>query len=129
MAALTSAGLPTDRFVFEGFPPKRPGKRRRRLKELQTESRTLVFYESPRRVGALLAEMQAVWGDRRIALTRELTKKFEEIVRGRLSEVQAHLVAHPPLGEVTLVVEGTTSPEPSPASHGQGDRPDFDQDA
>jgi 16S rRNA (cytidine1402-2'-O)-methyltransferase len=128
MAALTSAGLPTDRFVFEGFPPKRPGKRRRRLKELQTESRTLVFYESPRRVGALLAEMQAVWGDRRIALTRELTKKFEEIVRGRLSEVQAHLVAHPPLGEVTLVVEGATSPEPSPASHGQGDRPDFDQD-
>jgi 16S rRNA (cytidine1402-2'-O)-methyltransferase len=74
IAALTSAGLPTDRFVFEGFPPKRPGKRRRRLEELQRESRTLVFYESPRRVGALLMDMQAIWGDRRVVLTRDMHK-------------------------------------------------------
>jgi 16S rRNA (cytidine1402-2'-O)-methyltransferase len=127
IAALMSAGLPTDRFVFEGFLPKRPGKRRRRLEELQREARTLVFYESPRRVGALLAEIQAIWGDRRVVLTRELTKKFEQITRGRLSQVQTQVADRPPLGEVTLVVEGAMSPAPPPASHDQGDPLDRDR--
>jgi 16S rRNA (cytidine1402-2'-O)-methyltransferase len=127
IAALMSAGLPTDRFVFEGFLHKRPGKRRRRLEELQRESRTLVFYESPRRVGALLVEMRTIWGDRRVVLTRELTKKFEEIMRGRLSEVQARLAERPPLGEMTLVVEGATSLVPPSAPHDQGDPSDRDQ--
>jgi 16S rRNA (cytidine1402-2'-O)-methyltransferase len=127
ITALMIAGLPTARFAFEGFLPKKPGKRRRRLEDLQTEARTMIFYESPRRVCALLADMQAVWGDRRVVLTRELTKKFEEAVRGRLSEVRAHLVERPPLGEVTLVVEGVTAPGPSSALHDQADPPDLDQ--
>jgi 16S rRNA (cytidine1402-2'-O)-methyltransferase len=129
VAALMGAGLPTDRFAFEGFLPKRPGKRRRRLEELRAEARTMVFYESPRRVGALLADMQAVWGDRRVALARELTKKFEEILRGRLSEVQALVAERPPLGEVTLVVEGATAATPPAAWQGRGDPPDRDRDA
>jgi 16S rRNA (cytidine1402-2'-O)-methyltransferase len=127
VAALMSAGLPTDRFVFEGFLPKRPGKRRRRLEELETESRTVVFYESPRRLHALLVDMQAAWGDRRVVLTRELTKKFEEILRGRLSEVLPQVAERPLRGEVTLVVEGATSPAPPPASHDQDDPPDRDR--
>lgn len=124
VAALTVSGLPPDRFVFEGFPPKKPGKRRRRLEELQDEPRTLVFYESPRRVGELLQEMQALWGNRRIAVARELTKKFEEILRGTITEVQAQLVERPPLGEVTLVVEGAASPARLRAGYDQVDPPD-----
>lgn len=127
IAALTIAGLPIDRFAFEGFLPKRPGKRRRRLEELRSESRTMIFYESPRRICALLADMLAVWGDRRIVLARELTKKFEEILRGRLSEVQALLAERPPLGEVTLVVEGATAAAPPSASCDQAGPPDLDR--
>jgi 16S rRNA (cytidine1402-2'-O)-methyltransferase len=110
VAALTVSGLPPDRFVFEGFLPKKPGRRHRRLEALQDEPRTLVFYESPRRVGELLQAMQTLWGNRRIAVARELTKKFEEILRGTITEVQAQLAERPPLGEVTLVVEGAASP-------------------
>jgi len=114
IAALVVSGLPVDAFVFEGFLPKRPGKRRRRLEALKHEERTLIFYESPRRVCALLAEMLAAWGDRRVAVARELTKKFEEVLRGTLTQVQAHLAEHPPLGEVTLVVEGATRAAEAP---------------
>jgi 16S rRNA (cytidine1402-2'-O)-methyltransferase len=124
VAALTVSGLPPDRFVFEGFLPKKPGKRRRRLAELQDEPRTLVFYESPRRVGELLQEMQALWGNRRIAVARELTKKFEEILRGTLTEVQAQLAERPPVGEVTLVVAGAASPARPRAGYDQVDPPD-----
>jgi 16S rRNA (cytidine1402-2'-O)-methyltransferase len=109
IAALSIAGLPTDRFVFEGFLPKKPGKRRNRLERLRAESRTLVFYESPRRVIDALGDMQALWGDRRVVIARELTKKFEEVIRGRLTEVRARLQEHPPQGEVTVVVEGVVS--------------------
>jgi 16S rRNA (cytidine1402-2'-O)-methyltransferase len=122
IAALMVAGLPTDRFVFEGFLPKRPGKRRRRLVELQAEPRTLVFYESPRRIGGLLAELQRLWGDRQVVVARELTKKFEEILRGRLSDVQARLATRPPLGEVTLIVEGAAAAAPPAERRDQGDR-------
>jgi 16S rRNA (cytidine1402-2'-O)-methyltransferase len=122
VAALIVAGLPTDRFRFEGFLPKKPGKRRRRLKALGQETCTLIFYESPRRLHDLLGEMQALWGDRRVVVVRELTKKFEEIMRGRLSEVQARLEEHPPLGEVTLVVEGAIS-EALPAAFRELDDP------
>jgi 16S rRNA (cytidine1402-2'-O)-methyltransferase len=113
--ALMVAGLPIDRFAFEGFLPKKAGKRRKRLAELEEDPRTLVFYESPRRLQALLDELLAVWGDRRIAVTRELTKKFETILRGRITEVRAHLGGRPPLGEVTLVVEGATAAARPPA--------------
>jgi 16S rRNA (cytidine1402-2'-O)-methyltransferase len=107
--ALMAAGLPTDRFAFEGFLPRKAGKRRTRLQELRDDPRTLVFYESPRRLGTLLDEMQGLWGDRRVVVARELTKKFETILRGLITEVQARLGARPPLGEVTLIVEGAVS--------------------
>jgi 16S rRNA (cytidine1402-2'-O)-methyltransferase len=116
VAALSVAGLPTDRFVFEGFLPKKPGKRRRRLEAIGEESRTLIFYESPRRVHDLLHEMQALWGDRRVVVARELTKKFEQILRGRITEVQAQLAERPPQGEVTLIVEGAGSEARPPGS-------------
>ena len=79
VTVLSVAGLPTDRFVFEGFLPKKPGKRRRRLEALGAEPRTLIFYESPRRVYEILAEMLTLWGNRRVVVARELTKKFETI--------------------------------------------------
>ena len=125
VTVLSVAGLPTDRFVFEGFLPKKPGKRRRRLEALGEEPRTLIFYESPRRVHDLLSEMQALWGDRRVVVARELTKKFEAILRGRITEVQVQLEEHPPQGEVTLVVEGATAEGRPPASHDPGDLPDL----
>jgi 16S rRNA (cytidine1402-2'-O)-methyltransferase len=124
VAALIVAGLPTDRFIFEGFLPKKPGKRRRRLEALAHEPRTLIFYESPRRLHDLLGEMQATWGDRRVVVVRELTKKFEEIIRGRITEVLAQLEERPPLGEVTLVVEGVASEAQPPTSHEADDPTD-----
>jgi 16S rRNA (cytidine1402-2'-O)-methyltransferase len=125
VTALSVAGLPTDRFVFEGFLPKKPGKRRRRLEALREESRTLIFYESPRRVHNLLGEMQTLWGNRRVIVARELTKKFEAILRGWITEVQAQLEEHPPQGEVTLVVEGAASEARLSASHDPGDPTDL----
>jgi 16S rRNA (cytidine1402-2'-O)-methyltransferase len=125
VAALIVAGLPTDRFVFEGFLPKKPGKRRRRLEALVGEPRTSVFYESPRRVYDLLGEMQALWGDRRVVVVRELTKKFEEILRGRITEVQAQLEERPLLGEVTLVVEGAAAEAHRSASRDLADPTDL----
>jgi 16S rRNA (cytidine1402-2'-O)-methyltransferase len=125
VTALSVAGLPTDRFVFEGFLPKKPGKRRRRLEALSRESRTLIFYESPRRVHALLGEMQALWGNCRVVVARELTKKFEAILRGRITEVQAQLEERPPQGEVTLVVEGAAAEARPSASHDPGDPTDL----
>jgi 16S rRNA (cytidine1402-2'-O)-methyltransferase len=121
IAALMAAGLPTDRFAFEGFLPKKPGKRRRRLQKLQDEPHTTVFYESPRRLQDLLREIQTWWGDRRVVVARELTKKFEELMRGRISEVQTQLQARPPLGEVTVVVEGATSATRPQVSYVQAD--------
>jgi 16S rRNA (cytidine1402-2'-O)-methyltransferase len=117
ITALSVAGLPTDRFLFEGFLPKKPGKRRRRLEALVDEARTLIFYESPRRVHDLLGEMRALWGERRVVVARELTKKFEEVLRGRIIEVQAQLGERPPQGEVTLVVEGAASEARPTGSH------------
>jgi 16S rRNA (cytidine1402-2'-O)-methyltransferase len=107
--ALIISGLPSDRFVFEGFPPRRAGERARRFAELAAEGRTLVFFESPRRLAGTLAELAAAFGPaRRAAICRELTKTHEEVLRGSLAELadaaQAGL-----LGEVTLVVEGAPS--------------------
>jgi 16S rRNA (cytidine1402-2'-O)-methyltransferase len=124
IAALVVAGLPTDRFIFEGFLPKKPGKRRKRLEVLRDERRTLIFYESPRRVYAVLGEMQALWGDRHVVVARELTKKFEETLRGRITEVRVQLEERPPQGEVTLVVEGAVSEARPPASRDPDDPTD-----
>ncbi len=104
--ALVVSGLPSDRFAFEGFPPRRAGDRGRRFAGLATESRTLVFFESPRRVAATLAELAAAFGaDRPAAVCRELTKTHEEVLRGTLGELAGQL-SDGVLGEITLVVAG-----------------------
>jgi 16S rRNA (cytidine1402-2'-O)-methyltransferase len=105
-AALAVSGLPTDRFCFEGFPPRKDGERLRRFAELAAERRTLVFFESPRRTGDTLAELAGAFGgDRRAVVCRELTKTHEEVRRGTLSELAAW-AGRELLGEITLVVEG-----------------------
>jgi len=105
-AALVVSGLPSDRFAFEGFPPRRAGERARRFAELAAEPRTLVFFESPRRVASTVAELAAAFGqDRAAAVCRELTKTHEEVLRGSLAELAGQL-ADGVLGEITLVVGG-----------------------
>ncbi|PID40200.1 MAG: 16S rRNA (cytidine(1402)-2'-O)-methyltransferase [Proteobacteria bacterium] len=108
ITALCASGLPTDTFVFLGFAPKKSGKRKELLASLTDESRTLVFYESPRRMAALLDEIQATMGDRQAVLARELTKLHEEFLRGRLSEVRETIGGRSELkGECTLLVAGS----------------------
>ncbi len=106
LAALAVAGLPTDRFLFAGFPPPRAAARRRTLGELAAVPGTLVFYESPRRLAASLADMAATLGaDRPAAVCRELTKRFEETRRGTLGALAAEYAAAPePRGEVVVLV-------------------------
>jgi len=106
LAALTIAGLPTDRFFFEGFLPHKQAARRARLLRLAGIPATLVIFESPQRLAASLADAAAVLGERRAAVARELTKLFEEVRRGKLSEL-AHAFAREaaPKGEIVLVIE------------------------
>ncbi|MEV4677519.1 16S rRNA (cytidine(1402)-2'-O)-methyltransferase [Actinomadura sp. NPDC049382] len=109
--ALAVSGLPTDRFCFEGFPPRKPGERARRFGALADEPRTMVFFESPRRLADTLGAMAESFGaDRPAAVCRELTKTYEEVRRGTLGEL-AGWAADGVLGEITLVVGG--APEPS----------------
>jgi 16S rRNA (cytidine1402-2'-O)-methyltransferase len=105
-AALVVSGLPVDRFVFEGFLPRRAGERRERLRALARDVRTTVIFESPIRVATLLRDLLVELGDRRIAVARELTKLHEEVLRGRTSEVLARLADLEPKGEIVVVVEG-----------------------
>lgn len=110
--ALAVSGLPVDRFTFEGFVPRRAGERDRRLAELAGERRTMVFFEAPHRVAALLASMTEVFGRERAAvLCRELTKVHEEVRRGSLAELAAS-TGDGVLGEVTLVVAGAPDRAP-----------------
>ena len=114
LAALVASGLPAERFTFVGFLPRRAGERTRQLAELAPRPETLVLFESPRRVGALLVELAAAFGERRACVARELTKLHEEVVRGKLGELAARF-ADGARGEVTVVVEGAavaTGPEP-----------------
>lgn len=106
IAALVVSGLPTDRFTFEGFPPRKAGARAERLGELAEDPRTLVLFESPRRTRTLLRDILVHLGNRRIALARELTKRHEEVIRGRVSEVLASIADRELKGEVVLVVGG-----------------------
>ena len=107
-AALSISGLPTDAFVFTGFLARKKEKRAGQLARLEAEDKTLVFFESPRRVGAFLDEIGLVMGDRPAVLAREMTKLHEEFIRGSLSEIQARLAGRPAVkGECTLLVEGT----------------------
>lgn len=107
-AALSVAGLPTDRFYFEGFLPAKSGQRNHRLKALRTIETTLIFFESPRRLSASLAAMCAELGDREAAICRELTKSHETIRRDRLSALSAFVESDPnqQRGEVVVLVEG-----------------------
>lgn len=105
IAAVAVSGLPTDRFAFEGFLPRRQGEQRRRLDELVVDERTLVFFEAPGRVIQTLSAIRSALGDRRMALVRELTKVHEEVRRGTVSEILESLTESPK-GEVVLVIEG-----------------------
>ena len=105
--ALAVSGLPTDRFCFEGFPPRRAGERQRRFAELAEDRRTQVYFESGRRLAATLTELAASHGeDRQAAVCRELTKTHEEIVRGTLADLAGWAGSGPVRGEITLVVAG-----------------------
>lgn len=108
IAALVVSGLPTDRFAFEGFLPRKAGERRARLAGLANDGRTLVLFESPRRVARLLAEARDALGDRRAAVVRELTKAHQEVLRGSLSELAERLRDREVRGEVVVVIEGAT---------------------
>ena len=104
--AVVQSGFPCDRFCFEGFLPQKKG-RMKRLVELSSETRTIIFYESPYRVVKCLEQLAETFGaERRVAVVREITKKFEETVRGTISEAIAHFKAHEPKGEFVIVVEG-----------------------
>ena len=108
LCALVGSGLPPARFAFEGFLPRTKGPRRAKLAALaRVETRTLIFYESPQRIAETLKEMADAFGPNRpAAVGRELTKKFEEFVRGPLSEVAAHFAAHAARGEITVIIQG-----------------------
>jgi 16S rRNA (cytidine1402-2'-O)-methyltransferase len=104
--ALAVSGLPTEKFVFEGFLPQKKG-RQTRLKILAEEPRTMVIYESPHRLVKALTQFSEYFGeDRKACVCRELSKMFEEIKRGTVAELQEYYTAHPPKGEIVIVVEG-----------------------
>ena len=107
ISALIVSGFPTERFVFEGFLPQKKG-RKTKFELLRTETRTIILYESPHRVLKTLTEIATYFGDRQVVVARELTKKFEEIVRGAVSSVIRELSGKSTRGEYVLVIEGAT---------------------
>ena len=111
VAALSISGMACGRFTFEGFLPVPKKERRAHLEEVKTEKRTMVFYEAPHKLQRTLADMLECWGDRKIALCREITKLHEECFRTTLSEAISHYEEHPPRGEFVLVIEGCTEVE------------------
>ncbi|SDQ66580.1 16S rRNA (cytidine(1402)-2'-O)-methyltransferase [Quadrisphaera sp. DSM 44207] len=116
LAALAVSGLPTDRFCFEGFPPRRAGERAKALAALAGERRTMVFFEAPHRLPETLTAMaEAFGGDRPAAVCRELTKTHEEVRRGGLAELAAWTAGLARIGEVTLVVAGAVPVAADPA--------------
>ena len=109
--ALVQSGFPCDRFCFEGFLPQKKG-RMKRLEELRDEQRSIIFYESPHRVQKCLEQMGEIFGtERRVSVSRELTKKFEQTVRGTIAEVAEHFAQNEPKGEFVIVVAGAPKPE------------------
>lgn len=113
ITALSGAGLPTNRFIFDGFLPAKSQQRKEYLESLQSESRTLVFYESPHRLRDTLADLETVLGsDRPIVIARELTKLYEEFWRGTIGDAIADYQQREPQGEYTLLVAGTSSSQP-----------------
>jgi 16S rRNA (cytidine1402-2'-O)-methyltransferase len=110
IAAISVSGLDDPRFVFEGFLPRRPAKRRKRLRELASEVRPLVLFEAPHRLLGCLSDMKAVLGDRKCVVAREITKLHEDIARGRISVLIDRFSGSPPRGEFVLVCEGSYEP-------------------
>ena len=109
--ALVQSGFPCDRFCFEGFHPQKKG-RTKRLQELAEEQRSIIFYESPFRVVKCLEQLAEVFGEeRKVSVSRELTKKFEQTVRGTIAAVLEHFREHEPKGEFVIVVAGCPKPE------------------
>ncbi len=107
--AVALSGLPTDRFTFEGFPPRTAGARLATFEKLRHEERTMVFFEAPHRLGDSLSDAQSVFGnDRRGAICREMTKRYEETIRGDLAQLSRWADTNEVLGEITLVIEGAT---------------------
>jgi len=106
ITALVVSGLPADKFVFEGFLPRKIKERKRYFKNIENEERTVIFYETPHRLKRALKDMLEVWGDRKIVIARELTKKYEEIIRGNLSQILTEIYEKEIKGEITLVVQG-----------------------
>jgi 16S rRNA (cytidine1402-2'-O)-methyltransferase len=112
LTALVVSGLPTGRFSFEGFLPRKGKARTERLTELATERRTMVVFEAPHRVRETVSDLaQALGPPRRVAIARELTKAYEELWRGSLGDAVAHLAEREPRGEYVLVVAGAPAPE------------------
>lgn len=115
LTALALSGLPTGRFTFEGFLPRKAGERRKRLQALATEQRTMVFFEAPHRVAEFLSAAAEEFGTGRLgAVARELTKKFEEVRRGELGEL-SQWAAEGVRGEIVVVIAGAPEPEPEKA--------------
>jgi 16S rRNA (cytidine1402-2'-O)-methyltransferase len=107
ISALIASGLPTDRFVFEGFLPLKKG-RKTKFELMKLESRTIILYESPHRILKTLTDIQNYFGNRNIVVARELTKKFEEIVRGPIQSVRSELEKKEPRGEYVVIIEGAS---------------------
>lgn len=103
--ALVSSGLPTNRFAFEGFLPRKSNARKKRLERIKEEERTLVFFEAPVRLTVMIKEVLEIFGNRRAVVARELTKKFEEIARGSLLELLKHFESKRVKGEIVFLVE------------------------
>ncbi|HUL37343.1 MAG TPA: 16S rRNA (cytidine(1402)-2'-O)-methyltransferase [Thermodesulfobacteriota bacterium] len=108
IAALSVSGLPTDAFLFKGFLPHKSKKRKDLLKQLEEARETLVLYESPHRISETLNDIFETLGDREMVLTRELTKVYEEVLRGKVSEIKKQIGARNLKGEITLVISGKT---------------------
>lgn len=104
IAALTVSGKPTDRFTFEGFLSNKSARRRKELARLKSEEKTAVLYESPHRIEKLLRDILEIYGDVEVVLARELTKKFEEIKRDKVSALAEHFKAHRPRGEFIVMI-------------------------
>jgi len=102
ICGLVLSGMPTGRFIFEGFLPSKPGARKNRLKEFLNEKRTIIFYESPHRLLKTLKDIHDIFGDIMVACLRELTKKFEEVRRQKVSELIEHFTKNKPLGEFVI---------------------------
>ena len=112
IAALSVSGLDTERFVMEGFVPRKRGDREHLYEQWATETRTVIFYESPQRVATTLEELAQRFGSRRAAVARELTKLHEEVIRGTLADLAQQFLTREVLGEIVVVLEGAEPPSP-----------------